>query len=104
MDLDYLKNFDTEAYEVWKELDQLIEGGLEDSPTAETADPVFAVKMVQEELEDELLYQQRESIVQKDLIKFFDNPSMPTAHERFKMAEDLGDSLWYDKWERERYV
>ena len=47
MDLDYLKNLDTEAYEVWKELDQLIEGGLEDSPTAETADPVFAVKMVQ---------------------------------------------------------
>ena len=50
MDLEFLKSLDSEAYEVWQQLDQLIEGGLEDSPTAETADPAFAVKLVQEEL------------------------------------------------------
>jgi len=103
MDLDYLKSTDPEAYAVWKELDNLIEGGLEDSATGETADATFAVKMVREELEDELLYQKREAIVQQDLIKHFDNPSVPTAHEKFTMLEDLGaDSLWYEKWERER--
>ena len=103
MDLDYLKSTDPEAYEVWKELDNLIEGGLEDSATGQTADATFAVKMVREELEDELLYQKREAIVQQDLIKHFDNPSVPTAHEKFTMLEDLGaDSLWYEKWERER--
>jgi hypothetical protein len=41
-------------------------------------------------------------MVNGDLLRFFDNPSIPTELQRMEMLDKLGQTLWYDKWVHER--
>ena len=48
-----------------------------------------SLDMVLEEMEDLTLFNQRESIVNADLLKFADAPSLPTAAQRLSMLDKL---------------
>ena len=52
-----------------------------------------------EKFEDVGLYNERQALVEADVLKYVDNPSYPTALEQMNMLDTLGGSTrWYDKW------
>ena len=73
-------------------------GVIEDIPVDEEQ----SLDMVLEEMENAEQYAVRQKIVEDDLFKFIDNPKLPTPTERMAMLDNLGDSLWYDKWQQSR--
>ena len=74
------------------------DGTIEDIPINQEQ----SLDMVLEEMEDAEKYASREKLVEADLFKFIDNPKLPTPTERMAMLDNLGDSLWYDKWQQGR--
>ena len=86
------------------ELQELITLIGPDDPT-NPSEPITeqAINDVAEELQDPELWEARQTMVEEDLFKFIDNPSRPSAQDKFKMLDRLGgDSRWYDKWVAER--
>ena len=84
------------------DLQNLLGSTLTDENSGMSQDPALGVKMFIEELDDEALYVQREEIVQRNLLQFFDNPKIPTIEERTSMFRQLGETFWYDQWLLER--
>jgi phage anti-repressor protein len=87
-----------------QELDALLatEVSPHDEDTSMSFDTGESTDMLLEELEDFDLYESRMKIVNGDLLKFFDNPSLPSTAQRMNMLDQLGETLWYDKWIHER--
>jgi hypothetical protein len=75
---------------------------VQDEFTKQTFDLGQTTDMLLEEIEDFDLYETRQEFVNGDLLRFFDNPSIPSNTERATMLDNLGESLWYDKWVHER--
>ena len=61
-----------------------------------------SLDMLMEELDNTELYAKRKELVNADLLKYIDNPKLPTPTERLNMLDEMGKSLWYDKWQQER--
>ena len=59
-----------------------------------------SVKQVIKEIEDPNYLAQKE-LVEKDILKYFDDPQFPTAQEKAFMLENL-DDFWFGKWYDER--
>ena len=74
------------------------DGTIDDTPV----DPNKSLDMVLEEMDDPGRFAQRQSIVEKDLLKYADNPRLPTPTERMNMLDRVDNGLWYDKWQAER--
>ena len=84
------------------ELEELLKDEDVEEDTLATVDSGEAVKMLIEECEDFEKFQKNKALVEGDLLKYFDNPKMPTAVENMKMLDTLNSDLWYGKWLRER--
>ena len=51
----------------------------------------------------EEIWESKMKIIEDDLFKYIDNPSRPSAMEKFKMLDRLGgENRWYDRWVSER--
>ena len=87
------------------ELQELLgdDPGTRDVATSESMNTRQGITELLEELEDGPLWEQRSAIVEKDLLTYMDNPSIPNATERFNMMDKLGaNTSWYDKWVSDR--
>ena len=86
------------------ELEELLKDVPDNDPETHAAlDVPGALEDLAEELEDQGLWNEREAMVQADVMRFVDNPSYPNALERMNMLNNLGGSTrWYDKWVAQR--
>jgi hypothetical protein len=75
---------------------------VQDEFTKQTVDIGQSTDMLLEEIEDFDIYETRMNIVNGDLLKYFDNPSIPSDAQRMAMLDRLGETLWYDRWTHER--
>jgi hypothetical protein len=99
MDHDYIELQEWDA-----ELDELLGPvtQMKDTVTHQTFSVGQSTDMLLEEIEDFDIYETRMNMVNGDLLKYFDNPSLPSNLERMTMLDRLGETLWYEKWIHER--
>ena len=71
-----------------------------DEQTMSSVNTATSVKQVIKEIEDPNYLAQKE-LVEKDILKYFDDPQFPTAQEKAFMLENL-DDFWFGKWYDER--
>ena len=71
-----------------------------DDTTMTSVNTATSVKQVIKELEDPQ-YAIQKDLVERDILKYFDNPELPTGTETYQMLDQL-DDFWYGKWYEER--
>ncbi len=58
---------------------------------------------IMRELADPDMWKSNQEIVEKNLMKYIDDPQVPTGTEKMGMLDQLsGNVKWYDKWVAER--
>ena len=73
-----------------------------DPTTYSSFNTIESVDQFLDELAEEKQFEVSENIVNRDILRFIDNPKYPTASERMAMLDKVGNSAWYDHWEAER--
>ena len=81
------------------EIEELAGGELVE---ATTEDQNLALKFFLQELEDPEEYARKDDLLNENLLKYFDNPEMPSEVEKNEMMSAFKeDSMWFDKWIRD---